>query len=275
MPTVTPQAQYWLLTIPHHEFLPYLPPNCKYIKGQLEKGNNTEYLHWQVIAMFTRKVRLSTVKETFGRQCHAEPSKSAAANDYVWKEDTRVANTQFELGEPPIRRNRKNDWNEILECARKGNFDSIPADVYIRYYNNIQRIAAQHATPEAIEKEVFVLWGPTGVGKSRRAWSEASLDAYPKDPRTKFWDGYRGHEHVVIDEFRGGIDIAHMLRWLDRYPVLVEVKGSSTVLKAKKIWITSNLDPRNWYPLLDDETKEALLRRLTITYCPLPLYNNE
>jgi len=92
------------------------------------------------------------------------------------------------------------------------------------------------------------------------------LDAYPKDPRTKFWDGYNGQQHVVIDEFRGSIDISHMLRWLDRYPVIVEVKGSSTCLVATTIWITSNLDPRDWYMDLDVDTKQALLRRLVITH---------
>jgi len=92
------------------------------------------------------------------------------------------------------------------------------------------------------------------------------MDAYPKDPRTKFWDGYRDHSSVVIDEFRGAIDIAHLLRWLDRYPVIVEVKGSSVVLKATDIWITSNIHPREWYPGLDPETFEALMRRLEIEY---------
>lgn len=71
---------------------------------------------------------------------------------------------------------------------------------------------------------------------------------------------------MVIDEFRGGIDIAHLLRWLDRYPVIVEVKGSSVVLKAKKIWITSNLNPEQWYEGLDQATTQALLRRLNVTH---------
>jgi len=70
----------------------------------------------------------------------------------------------------------------------------------------------------------------------------------------------------VVDEFRGGIDIAHLLRWCDRYPVIVELKGSSTVLSATKIWITSNLSPDDWYPELDVETKAALRRRLNITH---------
>lgn len=124
--------------------------------------------------------------------------------------------------------------------------------------------------PIGIERTVNVYWGSTGSGKSHRAWGEAGPHSYPKDPRTKFWDGYNGHEHVVIDEFRGGIDISHLLRWFDKYPVVVEVKGSSTVLKATKIWITSNISPNDWYPDLDQETKEALLRRLNVTHFSIP-----
>jgi len=110
-----------------------------------------------------------------------------------------------------------------------------------------------------------VFWGATGAGKSHRAWTEAGINAYPKNALTKFWDGYYGQEHVVIDEFRGIVSISNILTWLDKWPVIVETKGSSTVFKAKKIWITSNLHPRDWYPDLDAVTVAALLRRLTIT----------
>lgn len=65
--------------------------------------------------------------------------------------------------------------------------------------------------------------------------------------------------------FNLGIDISHLLRWLDRYPVRVEVKGGSRPLNAEKIWITSNVEPRYWYPDLDPLTLEALMRRLIIT----------
>jgi len=115
-------------------------------------------------------------------------------------------------------------------------------------------------------RECFVFWGITGSGKSRRAWDEAGLEGFPKDPRTKFWCGYRDQAHVVIDEFRGGIDIAHMLRWLDRYPVIVEIKGGAVCLAASKIWITSNLSPDDWYPDADQATKDALRRRLQVTH---------
>lgn len=120
--------------------------------------------------------------------------------------------------------------------------------------------------PAAIEREVFCYWGDAGTGKSRRAWEEAGLDAYPKCPRSKFWCGYRSHEHVVIDEFRGGIDVSHFLRWLDRYPVIVDTKGGATSLKATKIWITSNLPPEEWFPGVSQETLSAIRRRMTIIH---------
>lgn len=156
------------------------------------------------------------------------------------------------------------DWEAIRDAAKRGDLDSIPADLYCRYYGSFKRIATEHLQPVAVERRVVVYWGFTGVGKSRRAWDEAGLEAYPKDPRTKFWDGYRDQKYVVMDEFRGAIDIGHILRWFDRYPTIVEVKGSSTVLKAERFWITSNLHPRMWYPGLDDATLDALLRRIEI-----------
>jgi len=146
--------------------------------------------------------------------------------------------------------------------------DAIPSDIYLRYYGNLRRIAADNLQPVRTFKTVYCFVGPTGTGKSRRAWDEAGDLAYPKDPNTKFWDGYKGGNHVVIDEFRGAISISHVLRWFDRYPVLVEIKGSAIVLSATTIWITSNLHPRDWYPTLDEETKQALLRRLTIVLFP-------
>lgn len=257
-----PQARYYLLTIPYNNFTPYLPPNVKYVKGQLEKGDSG-YLHWQLIAYYEKKVTLAYVKRIFGDQAHIERTNSAAAEDYVWKDETHVEGTRFELGKKAINRNSEKDWDLIVNNARSGNFQDIPGDVLVRCYGNIKKIRVDSLVPESSEKEVFVYWGKTGAGKSKRAWEEATFDAFPKDPNTKFWDGYSGQENVVIDEFRGTISISHMLRWLDRYPVIVEVKGSSCVFKAKKIWITSNLSPDDWYPELDAETKSALRRRFT------------
>lgn len=260
------QGVYWLLTVPEDDYTPNpdLPERVAYLKGQLEQGNTTGYRHWQILVVLRRKGSLSTIKDLFGNGIHAELSRSSAANDYVWKEDTRIGE-QFEYGTLPFKRNDSKDWDQIWDLAKKGDLDGIPADVRIQCYRTLRTIRSDYAVPEAMVRRCIVFCGRTGTGKSRRAWEEASLSAYPKDPRTKFWDGYRDQEHVVIDEFRGSIDISHMLRWLDRYPCLVEIKGSSTVLVARTIWITSNVHPDYWYPELDSATKDALMRRLEIT----------
>lgn len=263
------QGVYWMLTIPAEEFDPQtfmFQGGLVYLKGQRERGEDTGYEHWQILAIFRKKVSLVGVKSIFGPFVHAELTRSAAAEEYVWKEATRVDGTKFELGRKPIRRNSESDWDRVWECAVDGDIFEIPAQIRLSHYRTIRSVYADFAQPSFVERSCIVFWGPTGTGKSRRAWSEAGMSAYPKDPRSKFWCGYQGQENVIIDEFRGDIDISHLLRWLDRYPVIVEVKGSSVVLNASRIWITSNLHPRDWYTNLDDATFEALLRRLEVIH---------
>lgn len=244
--------------------MPYLPPGCVYIRGQLESGADTGYLHWQLLVVCEKKCRLGGIKKIFGDGIHAELSRSDAADEYVWKDDTYVDGTRFELGAKPIRRNAKRDWDAIWDAAVAGRLVDIPASVRVSSYAAISRIQKDNLRPQALERTVYVFVGSTGLGKSRRAWFEAGLGAYPKDPNTKFWDGYQGQENVVMDEFRGKIDISNILRWTDRYPVSVETKGSGVVFSARRLWITSNLHPSGWYPDLDPETKDALMRRLHV-----------
>lgn len=258
------QGIFWILTVPAHGFTPFLPQPCKWIRGQLECGKEG-YLHWQIIVAFGQKKSIQGVRDCFGPY-HCELTRSDAAAEYCWKSDTRVAGTQFELGVKPIQRNSAIDWESVWELAKSGKIESIPASIRVQSYRTVRAIASDFSQPIGIERKVVVYWGRTGSGKSRRAWEEAGLEAYPKDPRSKFWCGYRGQKHVVMDEFRGDVAVGHLLRWFDRYPVNVEIKGSSTVFAAECIWVTSNLSPDLWYPDLDDETKCALRRRIVVTH---------
>lgn len=261
------QGVFWLLTIPYSDFESptSLPVGLSWIKGQQERGESG-YHHWQLLVALSRKGSLSTIKKIFGATCHAELSRSESAEQYVWKDATAVAGTRFEWGAKPIRRNSKTDWESVWSSAVAGDLASIPAHVRTTCYRTLQSIRADHEPVPAMERRCFVFWGRTGTGKSRRAWEEAGMDAYSKDPRTKFWCGYNCQTNVVLDEFRGGIDIAHLLRWLDRYPIRVEIKGGSRPLMATTIWITSNLSPNDWYKECDPETVAALRRRLTVTH---------
>lgn len=137
---MAPQARYWILTIPHNHFTPYLPNGVQYIRGQLERGAGG-YLHWQLIVYFAKKIRATSVSAIFGPESHNEPSRSIAVEQYVWKDESAVPNTRFELGNASHKRDRATDWDGIWEAAKRGDLESIPSDIRIRNYNAIKRIA--------------------------------------------------------------------------------------------------------------------------------------
>jgi len=258
------QGTLWMATISVDQgWEPSLPEGCAYIKGQLECGQGG-FEHYQVFFIVASKQSLAGVRSIFAPVSgHFELTRSALAEAYVWKQDTRVGEP-FEYGARPLRRNSATDWNQIKDLAIAGRLSEVPADIFVRYYRTLVCISADFSQPVAAERSAKVFWGRTGSGKSRKAWEEAGDQAYSKDPRTKFWCGYRDQKNIVVDEFRGAIDISHLLRWLDRYPVNVEIKGSSKPLCAISFWFTSNIHPEFWYPDLDRATFDALSRRLEI-----------
>lgn len=154
------QVRYWSITIPHEHFTPFLPLSVAYIKGQLERAASG-YLHWQVMCILKRSERRNVLSRIFGEKAHLEPSRSDALSDYVWKEDTRIDGTQFELGKRPVNRSDPRDWDAILSSAKAGEFDKIPADIQVRCYSNLQKIAASNMSPIALEKVT-----PTLIRKS-------------------------------------------------------------------------------------------------------------
>jgi hypothetical protein len=263
----TKQAKYWLLTIPDSTWNPPkdLYPGTVYLSGQQELGSSTSYKHWQVLVCFSQKKTLNQCKSYFTPQTHAEPSKSEAARDYVHKDESSVPGTRFELGEYPFRRNSKTDWKKVLKKAKEGALDEVPPDVTIRYYSTLKRISIDYGVPIMRgPQHVSLYWGETGTGKTRKFYDEiGDTKYYLKAPTTKWWDGYKGEEVVLVDEFRGMVEISHLLKWLDRYPCACEVKGAQVFLNTKRWVFTSNLPLKDWYKDLDSETVDALARRFT------------
>ncbi len=121
----------------------------------------------------------------------------------------------------------------------------------------------------SIEREVYVYWGPTGTGKTRKALEE-NPGAYKWGPANKTWfHKYDGEKTVILDEFRGQIPFGMLLQLLDRYPMKVETKGSMVEFVPTKIIITSPYPPDQWYTSDEFnkfERKEQLLRRLKGIY---------
>lgn len=270
--------QYFILTIPV-EFWNVpdnLPEGVVYIKGQKERGA-AGYLHWQLICQTKSKCGIKYVKTRFCKEAHVEPTRSKAAEEYVWKEDTFVGD-RFELGQKLMRMNKKEDWDKILLAAKERRLQDIPPSIQLRHWNNISAIG-KHYMPTIDRGHVVskIYWGVPGSGKTYKAKVESGYfenpdDVYIKIPTTKFWDGYRGQSKVIIDEFDGMISLSHLKVWCDPNGTActVETKGGAQTLIATEFWITSNKDWRIWYEKMDSNDIDAIQRRFIIKEFKLP-----
>lgn len=113
-----------------------------------------------------------------------------------------------------------------------------------RYVQFVRRARVPRRT---VATELHIFWGPTGTGKSHQV-REMSPCAYWKDITSPtYWCGYNGTDDVILDDFGGEISLRMMLRLCDKTPLQVQVKGSYIDFAAKRLFITSNMHPDQWW----------------------------
>ncbi len=113
--------------------------------------------------------------------------------------------------------------------------------------------------------EVIIYYGATETGKSSLAvenWPEA-YQIPPPEKGGWWWPGYEGQETVIMDDFRGQYcKYTTLLRLLDRYAFSLQEKGSNSNFISKRIVITTNVHPVEWYNNILYVDKKPLRRRL-------------
>lgn len=195
---------------------------------------------------------------------HVEPRKGTfqQAADYC-KEDNKFV----EWGTPP-RQGARGDIENVKECVLEGmtmnemiNEDFINNNQQLRFAEGLMKYKEKRRDP-ANPPLILWFWGPTGTGKTRTAM-ELYPDAWLSGRNLKWWPGYDGHKHVIIDDFRGDFCTFHeLLRITDRYPFSVECKGGSRELLAEVIIITCPQRPEEVYIKSDEEILQ-LTRRIS------------
>jgi len=255
---------------------------CRYLIFGRESAPTTGTKHLQGYVSFEDQKTLSVLKKKFHGKASFRPARGSPEENKVYcsKEDPDF----FEKGTPPVwdpvakGTLEKDRWAEAFQAVKRKAYDEVPMDLLctklkcIEYA--VQRVTASKWDLSTIPggKPHKWIYGHPGCGKSRSV-REQYPDAYVKDPRTPWWDGYNGEEVVIIDDYdKYQVDQSgDMKRWLDLYAVRVQVKGGYMLIRPRLIIVTSQYTMEECFEK-DPKTLEAMKRRCEITHIVYDLY---
>ncbi len=255
----------------------------QYATWQLEMAPTTGQHHIQMYVEFDQYVRQSFVTRLFNdhSKVYSELRKGTreACQKYCTKPETRIAGP-FEIGVVPQQggQGRRNDVHTIHEMidagAKQDEIYSAFPNTYMRMTHGVKNamaIVRKRDAPVDRPVKVIVLFGKTGTGKTFGVVNQGGVyvvDASMLQANTSnlWWDGYEGEERVLFDEYNDWFGIAPLLKYLDKYAVRIQNKGSSTVGYWSTLYITSNKAPWEWKDRngqeFTPEHKAALHRRI-------------
>ena len=241
----------------------------KYIVAGREVGDSGTK-HLQGYLCFKESKALRQVTQYFDGRGHWEIARGnhEQASDYCKKEEDF-----FEWGVRPMDKHEKGvrgagagieRWDLALAAAREGRFEDVPSDIFARYRSTILTIRRDEQSKNVttiLDGELEHEWwyGSAGTGKTSRAVREFP-DAFTKDPKERWWDGYEYQDVVIIDDFdKYQVSMAgDIKRWLDRYAFQAPVKGGYMRIRPRKVIITSNY---HFKEIWDDAVTQACIAR--------------
>lgn len=228
--------------------------------------------HLQGYVYVAARTTLATLKKRFSSTAHFEPARGSAADNiaYCTKDNTNV----FTKGKPPSQ-GRRNDIEAVVNEIQAGAVtvdeltlqDPMLYHQYGRTLSRVEDLVRRKKFRTEMTQGVW-LYGPTGVGKSHRAFTGFNPDTHYVWKYDNGWqDGYVGQEIVIINEFRGQIPLHELLQLVDKWPFEVRRRNREPFpFLAKKVIVTSSLPPDQVYQNLGNDRIDQLLRRFDVQY---------
>ena len=246
----------------------------QYFVFQEEVGGAPNHTpHYQAYVEFKRATRMRTVKGIFGNTVHCErrAGSQAVAIAYCKKDDTRVdGGLAREFGQPKASRGRpKGNFGKVAHAIRDQSKslddleDEFP-ETFAMFADKLNDYHLAQLGERDWEMEIEIYVGPSGSGKSTTAKLEnpgAYHCPWPTGGRW-WWPNYRGQEVVILDEWRHDVKIQVLLKLFDRHTFHLEAKGRNFQFVSHKIVLTTNIEPRDWFPGTKFDVLDPLQRRI-------------
>lgn len=176
---------------------------------------------------------------------HIEVAMGTASQAIAYCEKDGVF---WEKGERPKGQGKRSDIDEATSIlANGGSLQEVAINlptVFVKFHRGLREYQMTISSRRTWKTEVYWLWGPSGSGKSRWAWTQYP-DAYTKQANSKWWCHYEGQECAIIDDFRPSKEMPFnfILNLFDRYPMMLETKGGQVQCLLKTIIVTSPFSP--------------------------------
>lgn len=247
---------------------------CSYMILGFETCKSTSRKHLQGFVIWKSPKTFNNCKKLLPENIHIEQCYSAAISNIKYCE--KDGNVVFEYGTRPIGQGKRSDYIVMRNLVDAGaSMDEIISEATsyqaVRSAEIVRRYRHFYRTIQPIE--VIWIWGQTGTGKTHFCFKE-----YPDLFRVndnKWWCGYDAHETILFDDLRSSnYPFVAMLRYLDKYPFMVQYKGGSTQVQYTRVLITCPNPPDVEYAHCNEENIEQLLRRITtIKHLESPFVN--
>lgn len=229
--------------------------DSKYTCFGKEMGENGTP-HLQGFIIFSRAYRLTQLKKLH-TGAHWEKAKACDAGNYCMKDQDYFLKDLREQG----KRTDIQEYVEFVKAHPKERDAAIthPA-MYMKYHGGTQRLIAQLAPQRSEKPEVIWIYGPTGIGKTRFVY-DTNEDIWSISFHNGFWLGYNFQAVALWDDFRpSDIKFNLLLKFLDRYPFDLNIKGGSAPFTSMKIFITCHSHPEDLYAGTGEEIRQLLRR---------------
>lgn len=236
----------------------------RYLVYGEEKGESGTP-HLQGYCELRNQMRLNAIKAHMPR-AHIEARRGTArqAADYCKKDGQYIEHGTMS------RPGRRSDIDSLYSLAREGKSDYEMAEstgsTFMRYYKGAREVRFVYQSHDTAWRpvEVQVYYGGPGTGKTRKAYEiDPSLYRVNFSTSTIWFDGYSGQETILLDDYRGEIPLSYFLQLTDGYRFQLPVKGGHTWKMWKRVIITSNRHPNDWYRNITPESQAAIIRRIT------------
>lgn len=246
-----------------------------YVLYQIERAPTTGQLHAQGVVALSTSSRMPAVKKMMkNNKVHLEVTRNwEKAKEYCRKQETKVQELEtVEWGEDKTQ-GQRSDLDTVAKLVIEGKqLKEIAAafpSTFIRTHKGLGALHQVLHKPQHILRKVGLFYGATETGKTRTVF-ECLDNVYTVfDLKNPWFDGYQGEANVLMDECGPGMMNHNFLkRLLDRYPMVVPIKGGSTNWNASTIVMTSNVEIDEWYRDLTVSDLNALKRRVRLFEFP-------